>query len=79
MPLLTIQFDEATSQRLEKDADKEGKEPARFVADMVASEIEQAEALEALNLRCTQSPHKDKFLRILSKVPNNPPDTGDEW
>jgi hypothetical protein len=79
MPLLTIQLDEATAQRLEKYADKGCKEPARFVADTVVSAIEQAEALEALNLRCTQSSHKDKFLRILSKVPNNPPDPGDEW
>lgn len=79
MPLLTIQLDEASAQRLEKYAGKECKEPARLVADMVVSEIEQAEALEALNLRCTQSPRKDKFLRILSNVTNNPPDSGDEW
>jgi hypothetical protein len=78
MPLLTIQLDEASAQRLEKYADKGCKEPTRFVADMVVSEIEQAEAFEALNLRCTQSPDKGKFLRTLSKVPNNSSDPGDE-
>lgn len=79
MPFLTIQLDTATAQRLEKYAVKEGHEPARCVAEMVAHEIEQAEALEALKLRCTQAPSSANFLRILSKVPNNPPDSGDEW
>jgi len=26
-----------------------------------------------------QAPTQEEFLRILSKVPNNPPDPGDEW
>lgn len=41
--------------------------------------IEETNNTIAKILKAPARPDKGKFLRILSKVPNSPPDPSDEW
>ena len=78
MTELTIDLEDSVFQKLEKYAAQAGKTLSRLVADIVAHEIEQSEALEALKLRTSQAPSREEFLAIMAKVPNAASLPGDE-
>lgn len=79
MSALTIQLPDSLFAAIKTLAQREGVPVDNFLASAAAEKVSAMYGIDFLDQRAAQAPSQEEFLRILSKVPNNPPDDGDEW
>ncbi|WP_395747281.1 toxin-antitoxin system HicB family antitoxin [Prosthecobacter sp.] len=79
MSALTIQLPDSVFAAMMALSKREGVPVDSLFATAAAEKISAMYGIDFLEQHASQAPAQEEFLRILSKVPNNPPDAGDEW
>ncbi|HEY1048531.1 MAG TPA: toxin-antitoxin system HicB family antitoxin [Prosthecobacter sp.] len=79
MSVLTIQLPDSLFAAMTALAQKEGIGLDNLMASAAAEKMSAMLGVNFLEERAAQAPAQDELHRILGKVPNNPPDAGDEW
>lgn len=75
----TIQLPDSVFSAMMALAKRDGIPVDSLFATAAAEKISAMYGVDFLEQHASQAPSQEDFLRILSKVPNSPPDTGDEW
>jgi hypothetical protein len=79
MSALTIQLPDSVLSAMVALSKRDGVPVETIVASAAAEKVSAIYGSEFLAQRAAHAPSHEEFLRILAKVPNNPPDQGDEW
>lgn len=79
MSVLTIQLPDSLFAAMTALAKQEGIPLDSLVASAAAEKMSALLGVNFLEDRAAQAPGQNEFRSILDKVPNNPPDAGDEW
>lgn len=79
MSALTIQLPDSLFAAMTALAQKQGVAVDNLVASAAAEKMSAMLGINFLEERAALAPGQEELHRILDKVPNNPPDAGDEW
>jgi hypothetical protein len=79
MSALTIQLPDSVFSAMMALSKRDGVPVDSLFASAAAEKISAMYGIDFLEQHASQAPTQEEYLRILSKVPNNPPDPGDEW
>lgn len=77
MSTLTVEIPNSIRSRLDAFAEADGVSVNQLVASAVAEKLAALDAMETLRQRTARG-DREKFLAVMAKVPDVPPEPGDE-